>query len=252
MDLIQLKGQCPICGGQLHAAVLGCSACRTQLHNQFQLSPFDCLSPGDLEFLITFLQARGNLSQVQEQRSLSYTNAKLRLEQLLQVLGLSQPVQEETELASAESEPDLTPASWGNAARAVYKKLRSCGGRTTVTSLRGKTYQVWLARNGVRFRCSALPLPEGFAFGVFDVIADFLCQAGGRAPKGSAQHDRLGEGACGRATLAYAIGTGYFGRVDGASVSDPGFALFAILDWAEVVYNRRGYVELRPEFCSQA
>lgn len=42
----------------------------------------------------------------------------------------------------------------------------------------------------------------------------------------------------------YEIATKYYGKVDGNSSFDPLFVIAAILDWAKIARNCRGYLEL--------
>ncbi len=41
-----------------------------------------------------------------------------------------------------------------------------------------------------------------------------------------------------------AIGKYYWGKQEGDSVFDPVFVLAAVLEWADIAYNGRGYLEL--------
>ena len=58
-----------------------------ELRNDFELSPFDSLSPEQTEFLTTFLKQRGNMSSVQNELGISYPAAKKRLDDLLVALN---------------------------------------------------------------------------------------------------------------------------------------------------------------------
>jgi hypothetical protein len=42
----------------------------------------------------------------------------------------------------------------------------------------------------------------------------------------------------------YAIATEYYGKEEGESSFDPLFVIAAILDWAGIARNERGYMEL--------
>ena len=83
-------------------------------------------------------------------------------------------------------------------------------------------------------------------YSVFDVIVDVLRSQGGKAKKGYGRR-RLGDPGCEETTVAGAIMKNYFGKKPGESCYDPTFALVAILEWAGVVRNGWGYVELCEE-----
>ena len=44
----------------------------------------------------------------------------------------------------------------------------------------------------------------------------------------------------------------YFKKTEGISVVDPVFVLSAILDWAGIVCNERGYLELTADYRTRA
>ena len=55
--MAKVISECPSCGGALKIAVLRCSNCGMELHNDFQRSPFDLLTAEQVEFLFSFLTA---------------------------------------------------------------------------------------------------------------------------------------------------------------------------------------------------
>ena len=44
----------------------------------------------------------------------------------------------------------------------------------------------------------------------------------------------------------------YFKKTEGISVVDPVFVLSAILDWAGIAHNERGYLELTADYRTRA
>ena len=83
---------------------------------------------------------------------------------------------------------------------------------------------------------------------IFDVIVDLLLQSGGKAPKGNGRNFRLGEGNCTEDTVVGALAKNYEGQRIGESVFDPVFVLAAVLDWAGIAHNERGYIELTASY----
>ena len=86
-----------------------------------------------------------------------------------------------------------------------------------------------------------------YEYSVFDVITELLESQGGKAKKGYGRR-RLGDPGCEETTVAGAIMKNYFGKTTGESCFDPTFALVAILEWAGIVRNGWGYIELTEEY----
>ena len=81
------------------------------------------------------------------------------------------------------------------------------------------------------------------------MIVDLLkTQPNYRADKGSARGHRLGEAGCEENTDAGAILKNYFKKNAGESGVDPVFVLAAVLEWAGIAYNHRGYLELTAAY----
>lgn len=81
-----------------------------------------------------------------------------------------------------------------------------------------------------------------------DMIRSKLYENGGKARKGNGRNYRLGEGDCAEDTVVWAIGKNYFYAADGTSVVDPVFVLDAVLDWAGIAHNERGYLTLTADY----
>lgn len=237
---------CPSCGAGLKPLVLGCSDCGIEIRGPFDIetTPFSALSDQQNEFLLIFLKCRGNMKQLQDELQISYSNAKKQLNEVLSVLGLY------TEGPNrAESKDIIDVKFWcvdGDSMKAsdiVKRKLKESGGRVIVTSYSGKEYEVWAEANGKTFGCDAL---HGIShtYDIFDVVVEFLKKSNGRAKKGTGRAP-LGSEKCGLDTVSGAILHDYFGVEIGGSGFDPSFVVAAILEWAGIVKNGRGWLELR-------
>ena len=79
---------------------------------------------------------------------------------------------------------------------------------------------------------------------VFDVIIELLINQGGKAQKGNARNYKVGEEKCDENTVVGAIGINYFKKSYGESTFDPVFIMAAVLEWAGIAHNLRGYIEL--------
>ncbi len=232
---------CPACNNELTVSVLKCNECGMELKSEFPISAFDKLQKDDYDFLISFLKFRGNLKYVQEEFGINYNNAKKRLDSLLQALEI-----ESTQ--TNEQREVIDVFNWnvnqnsGKASDIVKAKLKEFGGTVTVLSLSANAYKIWANADGSSFGCDKLQ-SNHYPFEIFDIVVDFLEKNGGKAKKGNA-HKKLGEPDCDCTTVAGAIGYEYFKKKNGDSISDPVHIIAAVLEWAGIACNKRGYIEL--------
>ena len=127
------------------------------------------------------------------------------------------------------------------------KKLMSVGGSATIQLLNGDVCHILLDKDNTGFVCDKLNNYSLFYhFEVFDAIQELLNQKGGRALKGAGRgkDDQVGYGKCGLDTVVGYIAYKYSGVKLGGSTFDPVFVLAAVLDWANIARNCRGYIEL--------
>ncbi len=80
-------GRCPICSQTLRVVRLECEACGTRLEGSFTLGRFHALSADQLEFLETFIRARGNFKDVERELGISYPTVRARLDAVIRSLG---------------------------------------------------------------------------------------------------------------------------------------------------------------------
>lgn len=237
---------CPMCGKELKIRRMACPGCGAEYPVNRELSAYDRLSEQNALFLQTFLKSRGNMKELQQRLDISYPTARKRLEELLVALGLETESETETEAVMemySSIKQDSTRAS-----DLIRRKLYENGGKAVVRSMRGKTYIIKAAPDGASFYCKELPIEPPYRFRVFDVMVDLMAANGGRAPKGNGRNYRLGSGDCTEDTLVGAIAKNYAGKKEGESVYDPVFVLAAVLEWAGIARNERGYLELTPEY----
>lgn len=87
--------KCPVCGGKLKIKKLQCNGCHTVIENDFSFSKFDLLTAEQIKFVETFLQCRGNIKDVEKALGISYPTVRGKLEEVNEVLGLSDKNHEE-------------------------------------------------------------------------------------------------------------------------------------------------------------
>ncbi len=130
----------------------------------------------------------------------------------------------------------------------IKSKLKEAGGKAVVYSLTGKPYELRALADGESFASEAIPIKPNYTYKVFDVIVDLLLSQDGKARKGLGRSARLGEKDCEETTVVGAIGKEYSGKSLGEYVFDPVFFLAAVLEWAGIAHNERGYLELTADY----
>jgi hypothetical protein len=91
-------------------------------------------------------------------------------------------------------------------------------------------------------------------YSVFNDIVDLLKSSQQyRAPKGNGhgKEDKVGYGKCTEDTIVGTVAVNYFKKKYGESTYDPTFVLAAMLDWAGIGINQRGFVSLNPNYISK-
>ena len=129
----------------------------------------------------------------------------------------------------------------------VQDKLLSVGGSATIKLLNGDACHILLTDDSNAFVSDKLNnYSLRYRFEIFDIVQELLRQKGGRAIKGAGRgkEDKVGYGKCGLDTVVGYVAHQYSGIPLGGSTFDPVFVLAAILDWANLARNQRGYIEI--------
>ncbi|PLV59077.1 DUF2089 domain-containing protein [Thermotoga sp. KOL6] len=93
--------KCPVCGKEMIVTGLHCDRDNVTVKGRFRASPFDFLDEDDLEFVILFFRARGNLKEIERYTGQGYFALRGRLERILEKMKL-QPLGEVKEEVSEE------------------------------------------------------------------------------------------------------------------------------------------------------
>ncbi len=241
----QSISKCPICKGSLYISNLQCPDCGLELKNNFKFGIFEQLSTENYNFLLTFLKNRGNLKDLQTDMQISYPTAKKKLDELLVALNLAEITEEETkEIDMRNLSIDY---SSNRASEIIKAKLKENGGHVTVYTARGLPCEIYAETDGKSFSSDKLPIKPPYEYAVFDVIVDLLIKQGGQARKGNGRNYKLGDPNCDETTVVGVVAI-HSGRKVGESVFDPVFVMAAVLEWADIATNERGYLQLTPKF----
>ncbi len=233
--------KCPVCGDVLKIKTMQCNGCGLELKNEFEHSIFEKLSSDEYDFLIEFLRCHGNMKEVQNKLDISYPFAKKKLIQVIKSLGIN-----ECEENNVEQEEWSVDEMSTKASEIVKNKFFQAGGRADIQTANGKVFEVNADTKTIGSQ-SALHNVR-YEWYVFDIICELLIEKGGEARKGNGRNYRVGEKGCTDDTIAGRIAKKYYGKSDGESTFDPVFILVAIMEWAGIVYNKRGYIELSHEY----
>ncbi len=131
------------------------------------------------------------------------------------------------------------------ASEIVKEKLIRNNEKVTVYSATGRDYLIIASYGGKTFQTKALPIKPPYEYTVFDIIVECLEINGGKAQKGNGRNFRMGDSKCDDSTVVGYIGKHYLGKNNGETTYDPVHVLAAILEWADIVHNGRGYLELK-------
>jgi hypothetical protein len=78
--------KCPGCGGRLMIVKLVCGSCGTEVNGEFDACPVCTLESTSRELFDLFMEARGNLKEVQRRLGVSYPTARQRIETMFSEL----------------------------------------------------------------------------------------------------------------------------------------------------------------------
>jgi hypothetical protein len=88
-DLHDIPTKCPVTGGPLYVSELTSPLAGVKIQGKFRLPPTARLDKDQREFLEVFLRARGVISTMEKELSLSYPTVRARLDALLDAMGLT-------------------------------------------------------------------------------------------------------------------------------------------------------------------
>ena len=240
-----IKKQCPNCGGKLEATRLMCSDCRAEYPIAEGLSPYDYLNDNQLSFLETFLRCKGNLKSVGEMLNISYPTVKKRFDDLLVSLGYAE--EKNYEEVFHMSDLSAVNIAGNKASQIIKRKLFEAGGSAVIPLFGGEPCRIVFTKDGNSFTSDKLAnYKVDYEFSVFDCIVDLLKKSPNyKAPKGLGRGiDKVGFGKCTEDTVVGTIAIRYLGKKTGESTYDPVFVMAAMLEWAGIAHNLRGYIQL--------
>lgn len=132
----------------------------------------------------------------------------------------------------------------------IREKLDESDGHASIKLFRGDSCEISYDSNESGLVSPKIPVPDQLTWEVFDAAVEVVINNGGKAPKGSARSKgaRLGNELLPMNSVEGYIAHKVHGVKEGQSAFGPGFVIFAILDWAGICNNEKGFLTIKPSF----
>lgn len=78
---------CPSCQSNLVITELSCPVCGTKVNGEYEPNIFSRLSPDDLNFITWFVQAKGNVKEMERTLGISYWTIRRKLDDIVEFLS---------------------------------------------------------------------------------------------------------------------------------------------------------------------
>jgi hypothetical protein len=242
---------CPRCNGKLTITRIGCNNCGLEIKGDFPFSKFDYLSKDELYIIECFLKAQGNFKTVQQELVISYPLLKKRYNEILKKLNLPNikgTQKDKKNMLTATSQPINETDSL--IVKKIKEKLNESGGKAIIPLLNGGSCDIGFDKNGKGLITSKLP-KEQSVWEAFDAAVEVVLKNNGRIIKGNARNGKLGSDHLPIDSLEGYIAHKVHGVQIGGSALGPGFVIAAVLDWAEICHNERGYIKINNKFLEE-
>lgn len=249
-----LVSECPRCKEKLVATRLSCDNCEMELSGDFPLSKFDYLSIDEMDFIECFLKHQGNFKAVQNEKDMSYPATKKRLVDILEKLELVQPISEEKMdfLMSKVAYVDIKECD-SIVVRTIKEKLNDNNGRAIIRLYQGDSCAIWFDEKGKGLVSPKIPPANQLVWEVFDAAVEVVLSNGSKAVKGKARSGaKLGSDDLPLNSVEGYIAHKVHGVKEGETAFGPGFVICAVLDWADICKNERGYLTMNPTFLAKS
>lgn len=249
-----LVSECPRCKEKLVATRLSCDNCEMELSGDFPLSKFDYLSIDEMDFIECFLKHQGNFKAVQNEKDMSYTATKKRLVDILEKLELVQPKSEEKMDFSMSKVTHVDIKDCDSiVVRTIKEKLNDNNGRAIIRLYQGDSCAIWFDENGKGLVSPKIPPANQLVWEVFDAAVEVVLNNGGKAVKDKARSGaKLGSDDLPLNSVEGYIAHKVHGVKEGETAFGPGFVICAVLDWADICKNERGYLTMNPTFSDKS
>ncbi len=249
-----LVSECPRCKEKLVATRLSCDNCEMELSGDFPLSKFDYLSIDEMDFIECFLKHQGNFKAVQNEKDMSYPATKKRLVDILEKLELVQSKSEEKmDFSMSKVEHVDIKDCDSIVVRTIKEKLNDNNGRAIIRLYQGDSCAIWFDENGKGLVSPKIPPANQLVWEAFDAAVEVVLNNCGKVVKGKARSGaKLGSDDLPLNSVEGYIAHKVHGVKEGETAFGPGFVICAVLDWADICKNERGYLTMNPTFLDKS
>lgn len=211
------------------------------------------LSDDQLEFIFTFLKCKGSLKAIQEEKGESNFAIKKKLTEILVSLDLDS-IKNGNTGGTVKKFLTSSPIEQTDSLviKRIKEKLNNCDGKTTIKLLQGDNCEIAFDTNGQGLVSPKIPPANQLTWEAFDAAVEVVINNGGKAVKGKARTGaKLGSVDLPLDSIEGYIASKVHGVLEGETAFGPGFVICAILDWAEICNNERGYLTIIPTFMNE-
>ena len=131
----------------------------------------------------------------------------------------------------------------------IKERLNASDGQAVIKLYSGDDCEIWFDENGKGLVSPKIPPANQLIWESFDAADQVVLNNGGKAKKGNAQSGaKLGTDKLMINSVEGYIAHKVHGAQEGDTAFGPGFVICAILDWADICNNERGYLSIVPAF----
>lgn len=137
--------------------------------------------------------------------------------------------------------------------RTIKEKLNDNNGRAIIRLYQGDSCAIWFDENGKGLVSTKIPPANQLVWEVFDAAVEVVLNNGGKAVKDKARSGaKLGSDDLPLNSVEGYIAHKVHGVKEGETAFGPGFVICAVLDWADICKNERGYLTMNPTFSDKS
>ncbi|MCD1261437.1 hypothetical protein B5M42_021785 [Paenibacillus athensensis] len=206
---------------------------------------FDQLNKAEFEFIELFLKWNGNFQTIHDETNIAKHILYERHRAIIEKLGLDdKDILRRSSSSGAYLSFSTVSAEDSVAVQHIKTKLNECGGKTEIRLLRGDRCTICYSTDGKGLNSDKIPVAHQLTWDVFTAVVELLIKSGGKAVKGNARSGKLGTPKLSLESVEGYIAHQVHGVQVGQSAFGPGFVVCAVLDWAGICRNERGYLLL--------
>jgi len=190
---------------------------------------------------------------LQVEKEISYPAAKKKFADILNKLELTIQTPNEGSETSMEIINNIPIKSTDSkTVRIIKEKLNASEGRASIPLYNGDSCNIRFDERGNGLVSPKIPPTNQLGWETFEAAVEVVINNGGKAKKGNAQSGaKLGSEKLQLNSIEGYIAHKIHGVKVGETAFGPGFVICAILDWAGICKNERGFLSIRQAFLEE-